>query len=49
MRAGVGTGPYRGRGAACLPIWGAAERSESEINIIASGNVSSFTVARRKP
>ena len=36
------------RSAACLHLWGAAEWSESEINIIAGGNVSSFTVARPK-
>jgi len=41
-------GLVKGRGAACLPLWGAAERSESEIHSIAGGNVSSFTVAARR-
>ena len=29
------------RGVACPPLWGVAERSESEIHSIAGGNVSS--------
>ena len=49
VRAGVGTGPYRGAGgAACLPLWGTAERGEFEIHNIADGNVSSSIGAPRR-